>query len=69
MDIPMWAAIHYMKYYCAAQSIVSRILHNRERQITAGSHHINDANKAALQGLLDKCPRLLPTLEAIKENG
>ena len=68
-DVPMCAAVHCLTYYCAAQSITSRILHNREMQIASGSHHINDADAAALKGTAEKCAKCLPVLEAIKENG
>ena len=68
-DVPLWAAVHCLTYYCAAQSIASRILHNREMQIAAGSPHISDADAAALRGTADRCAKGLPVLEAIKENG
>ncbi len=57
-DVPMWAAVHFLQHYCAAQSVVSRILHNRERQIVGGRQHITDADLVALKGLLSECARL-----------
>ena len=68
-DVPMWATVHCLTYYCAAQSIASRIMHNRDMQIASGSHHINDADAKALKGTAEKCAKCLPVLEAIKENG
>ena len=68
-DVPVWAAVHCLTYYCAAQSIASRILHNRDMQIASGMPHISDADAAALKGTADRCAKGLPALEAIKENG
>lgn len=68
-DIPMWAAVHAVTYYCSVSSLVSRILHNRGQQILSNLPSIIENDAAALKGLMEKCAKKLPELESIKEHG
>ena len=68
-DIPMWAIVHFLQYYCATQTVVSMILHNRTVQMAEGRTYMHDRDFAVLEGLKSECAQKLPVLEAIKENG
>ena len=68
-DIPMWAAVHSIMFYCTTSSIAASALHNRKDQRESGRSYMAQEDADLLQGTLDQCGRMLPDLEGIKELG
>ena len=68
-DIPMWAAVHLLMYYCSLSSLVARMLHSREMQRMSGRTYMAEDDVNVLKDALAKCGKGLPDLEGIKELG
>lgn len=68
-DIPMWAAVHSISYYCATSSLAARILHNWWLQAESNFPKMTDYDFNRLDEAMKQCARKLPELEANKEQG
>ena len=68
-DIPMWAAVHLLMYYCSLSSLVARMLHSREEQRMSGRPYMAEDDTNVLKNALVECGKGLPDLEGIKELG
>ena len=68
-DIPMWAAVHLLMYYCSLSSLVARMLHSREQQRLSGRTYMAEDDVNVLKKALVDCGKALPELEGIKELG
>ena len=68
-DIPMWAAVHLLMYYCSLSSLVARMLHSREQQRLSGRAYMAEDDVNVLKKALVDCGKALPELEGIKELG
>ena len=68
-DIPMWAAVHLLMYYCSLSSLIARMLHCREQQRSSGRVYMAEDDANVLKKALVDCGKALPELEGIKELG
>ena len=68
-DIPMWAAVHLLMYYCSLSSLIARMLHCREQQRSSGRVYMAEDDANVLKKALIDCGKALPELEGIKELG
>ena len=68
-DIPMWAAVHLLMYYCSLSSLIARMLHCREQQRSSGRVYMAEDDANVLRKALVDCGKALPELEGIKELG
>ena len=59
-DVPMWAAVHLIMYYCSLSSLVVRALHSREEQRKSGRAYMAQDDVDVLKNALDHCGERLP---------
>ena len=68
-DIPMWAAVHSLSYYCAATTLATTAVNNCRRTAAKGKASMSAADCDRLVKSMQHCDEKLPELKAIKEHG
>lgn len=68
-DIPMWAAVHSLFYYCIASTLARIVINNsnRTRAQNKQSMSVDDCDRLAKT--MQHCDEKLPELKSIKEHG